>query len=100
MRHWPPPSPLSSAITTPSTRLSALLLAVRSTTVVVSRVVVAGMVFAGIVAMSMLFAGTADAGGVAPTEQPDSAAGRAVFIAITLVVIVAAVILSLKYRKR
>jgi hypothetical protein len=36
----------------------------------------------------------------APTEPKDSAAGRAVFIGITLALIVAGIVLSLRYRKR
>ncbi|CAB4558640.1 unannotated protein [freshwater metagenome] len=39
-------------------------------------------------------------GSDAPTAPKDSAAGRAVFIGITLAVIVAGVVLSLRYRKR
>lgn len=44
--------------------------------------------------------GFAVASAGAPTDDIDSAAGRAVFIVMTLAIIVVAVILSLKYRKR
>ena len=44
--------------------------------------------------------GFAVASAGAPTDDIDSAAGRVVFIVMTLAIIVVAVILSLKYRKR
>jgi hypothetical protein len=44
--------------------------------------------------------GSAAAQAVEPTGQKDSTAGAAVFFGVTIVVIAAIVVLSLKYRKR
>jgi len=61
---------------------------------------VAALVVTASTVASIVLAEPAFAGAAAPTDVKDSAAGRAVFIVITVVVIIAAVILSLKYRKR